>query len=65
MHDPAEGLRGLSDHEIPAVTGGILAAAAAAADFVAVCAAVGGSWDLPIGATPQQAAAKLGMSHLL
>jgi hypothetical protein len=58
-------LRALDDAEIAAVTGGSLVAAAVGTSFIAVCLVVGASWDLPIGATLPQAAAKLGMSHLL
>jgi hypothetical protein len=60
-HSAGCDVRALDESEVDEVTGGVVAVAG----YLGLCALVGLSWDLPIGATTQQAAAKLGMSHLL
>lgn len=58
-------IRSLSEGELDDVNGGHPALVLAGMAFVTACMWAGASWDLPIGATAQDAAAALGMEHLL
>jgi hypothetical protein len=59
-------IRSLTDIELDDVSGGVLLAAAGAVVAIAGWTAIAIGWsDLPVGATKQDAAAALGVSHLL
>ena len=47
------------------VNGGSLPLAVVAGGFLAACILTGIAWDLPPGATAQEAGEKLGLGHLL
>jgi hypothetical protein len=57
----------LTDSELHDVSGGhpIIVGALAVAVGWAWCGVVGGTWDLPLGSTKEQAAGALGLGHLL
>ena len=57
-------IRPLTDVELDHVNGAVYLAGAVVMT-AALCALAGAAWDLPIGATKAQAAAALGVSHLL
>jgi hypothetical protein len=61
---PLAECRGLCEYELDQVSGGSPVVAAAAC-FLALCVWSGYSWDLPIGATKEDAARALGVEHLL
>jgi hypothetical protein len=58
-------VRDLTAAELEQVAGGHPALIYAAGGFVLLCMAAGDSWELPVGTNINQAAAALGMSHLL
>jgi hypothetical protein len=55
-------IRSFTDAELDDANGGTIAIAVVIAEF---CILAGLAWDLPIGATVEDAAGKLGCSHLL
>jgi hypothetical protein len=60
------GICSLTDAELAGVNGGAIGVAIAAVAAVATLTAIGIGWSrLPVGTTAQDAAAALGMSHLL
>jgi hypothetical protein len=56
-----EDVRPIATADLDHVNGGSLPLAVAAGGFLAACIA----WDLPPGATAQEAGEKLGLGHLL
>ena len=57
------GIRSLTDAELEDISGGYLMSVTAMVG--AFCVMAGNAWDLPLGATKADAAAALGVSHLL
>ena len=57
--------RPITDSELGEVTGGHPAVALVGAAAIVWGAVVGSAWDMPLGATKEQAAGALGMGHLL
>jgi hypothetical protein len=63
--NPIDDVRPLATAEPDHVNGGSLPLAVAAGGFLAACIWTGIAWDLPPGATAQEAGEKLGLGRLL